>query len=416
VVGRIGPLGRWAWLAVAACVGWPGFARAQQLWRADGPPLAARLLAADAEEVVFETEGAGLVAVGWDDLVRWGAPREPADLAASEPRGSVAAGRAAEWLLAEGGVLLADPTGMDEEQFVASSAALQTVRLPRVALRGLLLPRLLTAAERQALTSWALEARDADRLRLENGDEPEGQVTAIDERRLDLATGAESVELPLERVTAVSFGRSSGEEAQGTAWVGLVDGTRLPVVSLRVEHEQAHLKLPWGDTWQALREQIVFLQPRGRRVAYLSDLSPESYRQAPFLGPAWPEYGRDRSVVGGPLRSRSQLHLKGLGVHSAAQLTYRLEPPAARFEAEASIDRAAGGRGSAVFRVFTDGGDGRWRERYASPIVRGGEPSLPISVDLNGAKRLRLVVDFADRGDERDYADWLEARLVRPAD
>ena len=33
-------------------------------------------------------------------------------------------------------------------------------------------------------------------------------------------------------------------------------------------------------------------------------------------------------------------------------------------------------------------------------------------VDVSGVKRLRLVVDFADRGDELDYADWLEARLV----
>ena len=41
-----------------------------------------------------------------------------------------------------------------------------------------------------------------------------------------------------------------------------------------------------------------------------------------------------------------------------------------------------------------------------------GEP-VPLSADLNGAKRISLLVDFADRGDERDHADWLNARLVR---
>jgi hypothetical protein len=35
-----------------------------------------------------------------------------------------------------------------------------------------------------------------------------------------------------------------------------------------------------------------------------------------------------------------------------------------------------------------------------------------VSVDLSGAKRISLIVDFADRADEWDRADWLDARLV----
>ena len=70
-------------------------------------------------------------------------------------------------------------------------------------------------------------------------------------------------------------------------------------------------------------------------------------------------------------------------------------------------DQAEGG-GSVGFRVFVDG-----QVRYASPVVRGGQAPLPISVDVAGAKRLDLVVDFADRADQVDHADWLDARLVR---
>jgi hypothetical protein len=40
-------------------------------------------------------------------------------------------------------------------------------------------------------------------------------------------------------------------------------------------------------------------------------------------------------------------------------------------------------------------------------------PPVPVSVDLGGAKRLDLVVDFADRADELDRANWLNARLVK---
>jgi len=70
-------------------------------------------------------------------------------------------------------------------------------------------------------------------------------------------------------------------------------------------------------------------------------------------------------------------------------------------------DRNAGGRWGHAARPR--GG----QVRYASPIVRGGQPPVPGSVDIAGAKRIDLVVDFANRTDELDHADWLNARLVR---
>ena len=98
-------------------------------------------------------------------------------------------------------------------------------------------------------------------------------------------------------------------------------------------------------------------------------------------------------------------------MHSASRLTYDLDRPYRRFDAELAVDDVAAGKGSVVFRVFVDEGDGRWRAAFTSGIVRGGPP-LPMSVDLQGAKRLSLLVEFADRGDERDDADWLDARLI----
>ena len=53
-----------------------------------------------------------------------------------------------------------------------------------------------------------------------------------------------------------------------------------------------------------------------------------------------------------------------------------------------------------------------WTQAYASDTIRGGAAPLPISVDLAGVKAITLAVEFADRGDELDHADWLSARLV----
>jgi hypothetical protein len=72
-----------------------------------------------------------------------------------------------------------------------------------------------------------------------------------------------------------------------------------------------------------------------------------------------------------------------------------------------ALDDEVAGGGSVTFRVFVDR-----EQKLATPVVRGGQPPLPISVDLRGAKQLSLVVDFADRGDQHDHADWLNARLL----
>jgi hypothetical protein len=44
--------------------------------------------------------------------------------------------------------------------------------------------------------------------------------------------------------------------------------------------------------------------------------------------------------------------------------------------------------------------------------VHGGEAARPVAVDISNAQSLTLTVDYADRGDELDHADWLGARLV----
>ena len=58
---------------------------------------------------------------------------------------------------------------------------------------------------------------------------------------------------------------------------------------------------------------------------YLSDLKPAEYHQTPYLDLPWP-YQTDRNVTGGLLRCGGRLYLKGLGVHSAARLVYKISP------------------------------------------------------------------------------------------
>lgn len=398
------------WTAFAALLSTSGV-RAADLWRVEGPAVAARLVAADDGGASFAWQGKE-AAIPWADLIRWGAPAELADPTSTDPTSPAATGRDPAWLLRPAGVLYANLESSDEDRFGLSSTAFFSVEVRRADLRGVVFAAGLSPAQRGSLEAWLGQEHEQDRLRLQNGDELAGRLERLGAEDLSFQGEHGAFQTPLERVTAVALAETAPPPALGKLWVGLADGSRLLVSSLKIENTQAEVELPGGERWQTLREQIVFLQPRQSRAEYLSDVEPESYRQLPFLGAPWPGYGRNQNVAGGPLRSREQFHLYGLGVHSAAQLTYRLEKPYRRFAALAAIDRAAGTRGSAVFRVFVDPGDGKWAERFASDVVRGGQPPTPIDVEIAGAKRLRLVVDYADRGDELDYADWLEARVV----
>jgi len=131
----------------------------------------------------------------------------------------------------------------------------------------------------------------------------------------------------------------------------------------------------------------------------------EGYKHLPFLSVAWP-YHKDSNVTGTQLRAAGHPYAKGIGMHSAARLTYRLDKAYKSFEADLALDDVVRGGGSAVYSVYVDD-----RLAYKSEVIRGGDPPAAIQVDTTGGKRLSLMIEFADRGDVLDHANWLDARL-----
>jgi hypothetical protein len=196
------------------------------------------------------------------------------------------------------------------------------------------------------------------------------------------------------------------------AWVGLRDGTRLLTRDVVIDERNAKLDMVGRGALSVETSAVVALQPIGGDVVYLSDLNDSGYRHIPFLSLTW-DFRRDRDVTGGPLAAGGLRYLKGLGMHSAARITYNLDGEYRAFQADLAMDDSTDRRGSVTCRVFTDDGSGQWLIKYESPVIRGGEKPALVNVDLAGAKRISLLVDFADRGDEQDHINWLEARLIR---
>jgi NPCBM/NEW2 domain len=182
--------------------------------------------------------------------------------------------------------------------------------------------------------------------------------------------------------------------------------------TMRADAKEAEIELANGVIIKGgAVEDVVAIQLLDGRFVYLSDLKRADYRSVPYLTLTWPLM-RNRNVLGEPIVVRGKRYLTGIGMHSAARLTFPLEGKYRRFDSAVALDDSAKGRGSVTFAIYVKR-DNKWAEAYTSHIVRGADEPQPISVDLRGAQGLTLTTDFADRGDELDRAVWLDARLVR---
>lgn len=356
-----------------------------------------------------------------DALVRWGHPVEP--------------GNRTQALLTDGSLLVAadawtvdDFLRLDDVNLTLATRRFGTVTIPRpFVARVILKPS--AAGDSQRTLSATGPANDDRRLQrhddrfdlaiFTNGDRVRGDVLSLHKKELQLQTAAGVVTIDPARVAEVvlrgGLSKQPPRPAVRRLLVGFRDGSLLiasQIVQIAEATSAVAVETLLGVELRAGGiDEVVFLQPLGEGVQYLSDVAPQRYRHVPFLDIPWP-FHADRNVLGGVLRVGGNRYAKGVGVHSAARLVYKLDGTDNRFAAEVAIDEAAGRRGSAVFRVFL-AKDGKWKEAYQSSAIRGGDPAVPVAVPLDAANGLALVVDYADYGDERDYANWLDARLEK---
>jgi hypothetical protein len=350
-----------------------------------------------------------------EELVRWGHPVtfKPQTVVVLADDGQLVT--AADWA---GGAAVR----LEGDAVVVLSDTFDEERLPREAVRGVVFAQRRHATEREALVARvqgndsAGQALDGsqDVLFLSNGDRLVGNLIELGRGSLRMATDAGEAKLPLSRVDAVKLGggQPSAVSHQAETAVSLRDGSMLYANAVRGDEKHLEVelsnevKLGGGSV-----AEVAGLQSLRGRFVYLSDREATAYRHVPYLDMEW-VHERDRNVLGTPLVVAGNRYLKGIGMHSASRLTYRLDGAYQRFDASIAIDDSADGRGSVTFGVYVSR-EGEWQQAYASGIVRGGAKPQAVSIDLVGAAGLTLTVDYADRGDELDRADWLDARLVK---
>ncbi len=101
-----------------------------------------------------------------------------------------------------------------------------------------------------------------------------------------------------------------------------------------------------------------------------------------------------------------QTFQKGLGTNAPSTAAYALAGRCTVFTATIGIDDEIGSRGSSVFQVLGDG-----VKLYESPVLRGTDGPLTISVPVSNVNELRLVATDGGDGPSYDHADWANAKV-----
>ncbi len=168
------------------------------------------------------------------------------------------------------------------------------------------------------------------------------------------------------------------------------------------------LSVPSLGTVQIDRKVIASIRFVSQRVTNLADMKPSAVKQYGFFDQGFP-YRVDRSVAGGALRLGGRAYRTGLGLHSYAKLTYKLDGAYTSFVAVVGIDESVHPNGDAQLTFLGDG-----KELIPKLRLTGKDKPQTVRIKLKGVRNFTIQVGFgADDLDVSDHVNVAAARLIK---
>jgi hypothetical protein len=243
----------------------------------------------------------------------------------------------------------------------------------------------------------------------------EGVLGDANEMSVNFTFDETKVDVPRSKIEGLVYRQPSTRVTSETlARVVVRDGSSWQVKAWQGKEASVELVSVAGVRTTVPREQIVEFDYSPGNLDYLSDLEPEATvwnpRQELSVTATvrrWfqPEFNKGRN--GRPLQLNEQTYTKGLALHSYSEVRYRLTRPYRLLLATVGIDDPAGQEGQVVLRIVGDG-----KTVLERPVVQG-EPPIDLQLDLQGIRRLALIVDFGDQSDRGDNLNLCNVRLVK---
>lgn len=297
-----------------------------------------------------------------------------------------------------------------ETTLEARSYVLGDVSIPLESLLGIVFaPPEEADAYEELLGRVREQPRKSEVLWLANGDRMTGSFLGLSAQQISFQPAGGALEVERSQAVAIGFDPAVVEyprPKEDFVELTLTDGSRLGAKDVRIEKGQVSGTTRFGVPIHFAIGDLAALHRRGSSIQYLSEREPDGAEYAGYVGPAR-QYRRNLCVDGYALRLAGRPYDLGLGTQSRTLLAYRIKPGTRRFQALVGLDDRAGPLGSVVFRVVVDK-----EERYVSPPMSVRDTPRPVDIDVSGAKVIVLVTEFGERGDVRDFGDWVEARLI----
>ncbi len=255
---------------------------------------------------------------------------------------------------------------------------------------------------------FALPEDGNDHLLVANGDRLSGLVVVADSEGFVLDTPDGELRIAHDQVVAASIVGVPVDRKPGPRLpVSFTDGSRVTASALDWSARGVTLTLFGGIQRRVAEDAIARVDVVGGRWQWLSELEPVAVDQTPMMSVAWP-VRVDRNVLGGPLVVGGASFERGFGVHARSALAFDVSGGYREFVTRYGLDDDSGPLGDVAIGVVVDG-----VVRFERADLRRGMLGGPLRVDVTGARRLELVVDFGRLGGVQDRFDWIEPALIR---
>ncbi|MGP4090124.1 sigma-70 family RNA polymerase sigma factor [Streptomyces sp. KR55] len=100
-------------------------------------------------------------------------------------------------------------------------------------------------------------------------------------------------------------------------------------------------------------------------------------------------------------------YARGVTVHGRSSVTVDLNRECASYDAWVGVDDGMLKLGQVSFSVHADG-----VQLWKSGVIKGGDPAVPVHVDLTGRRTVRLVVEPHSALDNLALADWAASKFT----
>jgi hypothetical protein len=377
----------------------------------DGRAAAGRLVTLDAQQVVIETEQ-GPATITIESLAAIARREAPARLEQTAALWVELADEsdiaATEYVVTEGVASIALTGG---QKLSLPTRAIRWVRFTPPAPSGDILAKQWADIAQTSATGDLLVIRKDGAL-----DYLEGIVRDLSATTCNFEIDGEVIAVNREKLEGLVYFHPADEEAEeAVARIHLRDGSRLTVASATLDDVQLTLSIGSGAKWSVPLEEVTRFDFSAGKIAYLSDLDPEKAEYVPLFGfrkelpvlEQYYSYQRDGGFENRPLALDGVTYRKGLALQSRTALSYRLPGKFRLFKAVVGIDSDVQATGDAVLSIKADGKP-LWEGE-----LRGGEPPQELELELGGARRLEVVVDYGREQDVGDRVNLCEARVTK---